>query len=116
MIYWSNIVFPTIGFFAAYYFFYFTEIFRNNSITLVTMEAGYTGVLCHTNTIVWLLINIPFVFNAFIIYRSEPFKCKIYDNLPLFILLILNVIAAIAFFFLTSGLSKTFGLLSIPAY
>ncbi len=70
MIYWSNIIFPTIGFFAAYYYFYFTDVFRSNTNTEVTVGGGYSGVLCHTNTVVWLLLNIPFVFNAFIIYRS----------------------------------------------
>jgi hypothetical protein len=80
IIYWANIVFPTIGYFAGYYYFYFSSAFQHNPnpAPLVTIESGYTGVLCYTNTIVWLLINIPFICNAFVIYRSYPFKCRIY--------------------------------------
>lgn len=116
MIYWSNIIFPTIGFFAGYYYLYTSEVFLNNPYPSVTASGGYLGLKCHTNTIVWLLINIPFITNIYVIYRSAPFKCKIYENLPILALTIVNAALAILFFFITSKLSNAFGLIEIPAY
>ena len=74
------------------------------------------GLNCHTNTVVWLLINIPFITNIYIIYRSAPFKCKIYENVPIKVLTIVNAALPILFFFITSKLSGAFGLIEIPAY
>lgn len=63
-----------------------------------------------------MLINIPFVTNIYVIYRSVPFKCKIYQNLPILILTIINAVLSILYFFITNKLYYVFGLVEIPAY
>jgi hypothetical protein len=55
------------------------------------------------------------VYNAIIIYNSTPFKAKFYQNTLLLILTIVNVIPAIAFFFITSRLSKSFLTAALPS-
>lgn len=68
----------------------------------------------HTNTIMYLLINLPLIINAFITYRSYPFKCKFYQNIPLLVLFMLNIVAAIVFFFTTAYMLGIFYVLPIP--
>jgi hypothetical protein len=105
-----------MGFFAGYYYFFFSSAYQHNPNPVVTIDGGYVGMICSTNTILWLLINIPFVCMVAVIYRSHPFKGKIYENWPITAIAIANLIAGIAFFFITSKLGKMFGLVSIPAY
>jgi hypothetical protein len=62
----------------------------------------------------YLLINLPLIVNVFTIYRSYPFKSKFYQNIPLLVLFILNIIAAIALFFTTAYMTKIFYVVSIP--
>jgi len=100
IIYWANIFFPTIAFVAGYFYLIKTDKFAGNLNQNVTMASGYIGIKCHTSTIVWLMINLPFIANAFFIYNSKPFKCSFHKNIPLLITTIVNLAAAIAFFFI----------------
>lgn len=77
----------------------------NPTVTL----AGYFGY-SWSCTVVWLLINIPFIINAFAIYTGEPFKIPFYKNILLDIFLIGNLVPMIVFFFKTASLLKTLGL------
>lgn len=106
-------ILPTVGFIGAYFYYYESGLFKSNNNPIVTLADGYKGLVCQTNTIMYLLINLPLIVNVFTIYRSYPFKCKFYQNIPLFVLFVLNIIAAIAFFFITAKLSNIFGILSI---
>jgi hypothetical protein len=59
------------------------------------------------------MINLPFIFNALFVYTGNPFKVKIYENWVLTIIIVLNAIAAIAFFFINPFMKKSFGLTPI---
>lgn len=113
VIYWANIIFPTIGFIAGYFYFTNTTAFIKNPSPVVDPSKGYHTVN-DTATIVWLMINIPLILNAFLVYTSEPFKVRFFRNIPLLVLVTANLAAAIAFFFTTSSLLYKLALLPIP--
>ncbi len=109
-----NIIFPTIGLCSGYFYFKSSDNFMPNLNRVVTTGTGYNGILCHTQTIVWLMINLPFIANSFTCYTSAPFKKHFFTNIPLAILAIGNLIAAIAFFFVHSKFPSNFSFVYIP--
>lgn len=70
LLHWTNIIIPTAGFVAAYFYFQSSDVFVPNKVRVVTVEKGYLGLKCHTQTIMFLLINLPLIVNAFICFRS----------------------------------------------
>jgi cation-transporting ATPase 13A3/4/5 len=114
IIYWANIIFPTAGFCAAYFYFYNSPAYIPNPLQVVSALKGYLGVKCTTTTILWLMINIPFILNAFFIYNSFPFKCGFFSNILLMVLFVANLIPAIVFFFVTGLVTSGLALVSIP--
>lgn len=72
LIYWGNVIIPTMGMVAAYLYYTTTTDFVANPKRAVT-DAGYSFVN-KSNAIVFLIIEIPFVWNCIFIYTSEPFK------------------------------------------
>jgi len=114
IIYWANIILPTAGFCAAYFYFQQTAAFVPNGLPIVDSIKGYLGLKCTTNTIVWLMINLPFIVNALCIYNSIPFKCQFFSNLPLLITFVCNLAPAIVFFFVTGRMSPGLGLINLP--
>lgn len=114
VIYWANIILPTAGFCAAYFYFYNTSAYIANPLQTMSALKGYLGLKCTTNTIIFLLINIPLILNAFIIYNSLPFKRRFYTNILLMIVFVANLFPAIVFFFVTGLVTSGLGLVSIP--
>jgi len=70
IIYWVNVILPTAGFVGGYFYLTNSSSFVPNSLKLVDAKQGYLGLKCQTSTIVWLMINLPLVANAFAVYNS----------------------------------------------
>lgn len=115
ILHWANIIFPTIGFVAAYFYFISTDIYVPNKVRVVTLEKGYLGLRCQAQTLMFLLINLPFIVNAFICFRSNPFREPIYKSKILIVTILGNLIAAIVFFFTADTFPPLFFFVSIPA-
>ena len=70
-------------------------------------EAGFS-TFNQSSTIVLLMVLIPFSFNGLFLYVSLPWKVRIYRNYPLFILIVLNILASIMLFYLTPYMTAYF--------
>lgn len=104
--YWGNVIIPSCGIIAGYFYFANSEYFTPNPIPKVT-EAGFFPIN-HSATIVWLMVMVPFSFNGLFLYISKPWKVRIYRNYPLFIVVLLNIIASITLFYLTPFITTNF--------
>lgn len=100
---------------AAYFYFKSTDVYVPNKVRVVTLEKGYLGLKCQVQTIMFLLINLPFIVNAFICFRSSPFKEPIYKSKILIVTILGNLIAAIVFFFTSDTFPPLFFFVPIPA-
>ena len=99
VLFWIIVIIPAIGIIAAYFYFYNSPVFVPNSKRVVLSNKGYIGLACMTQTIMFLIMNIPLILNSFIAYSSEPFKQKIYTNITITVAIVGNLIAAIVIFF-----------------
>lgn len=68
---------------------------------------------CHSNTVVFLSSQIFYIMMAVWLYTSQPWKARIWTNIPLSIWLLLVLAANIAFFWLTPHLSNFFSLVDV---
>lgn len=98
-LFWTIVIIPTIGIIAGYFYFKNSPVFVPNKRRVVDPQKGYIGLACMTQTIVFLIVNLPYIMNSFIAYSSEPFKKKIYSNITITVTIVGNLIAAIVIFF-----------------
>ena len=104
--YWGNVIIPSVGLVAGYFYLINSENFVPNENPVVT-EAGFS-TLNQSATMMLLMVLIPFTFNGLFLYISKPWKVKIYKNYPLFILILLNLISSIMLFYLTPYMTEAF--------
>lgn len=98
-IYIINWLFPTAGLILVEYFLWTqTDIFTPQT----TFGADWT-MNGYTNTTILLCLELILVGVIFSIYRANPFKKQICYNIPMTILLILDVVGYIAMFFITKS-------------
>ena len=64
----------------------------------------------------FLMVNLPYIFNAFVTYTSEPYKSKIYKNIPLFVTIVGNAVAAVVIFFYIGKFPQLFYFVSLPYF
>ena len=110
--YWGNVVIPTCGIIGGYFYFFNTSEFARNPKPSITIANGFHSQ-DHSATIVFLMILIPFAFNALFIYSSDPWKEKFYKNIPFSILLVVNVCLGVTFFFITKEMAEAFEMVEI---
>lgn len=103
IVYWVNIIIPTGGLVAAYYYFRTLSEFTTNPG--INASVNIYSPTTYTATVVFLIINIPLIFNVVVMYTGKPFKEPIYKNVVVMIFLIGSSAPSIAFFFVTSQLS-----------
>jgi len=112
LIYWGNIIIPSLSIICGYFYFRMRGDFVYNPVPRLTADGFYT--LCQTTTIVFLLVQVPFALNGFFLYNNgRKFKEPFYKNYILLIVVILNCIADIFFFFKTESLKDFLGLVPI---
>ena len=116
VLFWIIVIIPAIGIIAGYFYFQNSPVFVPNKKMIVNPEKVYIGLGCMTQTIMFLIINLPFILNSFIAYSSEPFKKKIYTNIILTVAVLGNLIAAIVIFFFPQSFPKLFFFVAIPYF
>lgn len=99
LLFWIIVIIPAAGIIAGYFYFKSSPVFVPNTRRVVLPDKGYIGLKCMTQTIMFLIMNLPFIMNSFIAYSSAPFKKKIYTNITLMVAIFGNFIAAIVIFF-----------------
>ena len=111
--YWGNVIIPSAGLIAGYFYLINSENFVPNDTPVVT-EAGFS-TFNQSATMMLLMVLIPFSFNGLFLYISKPWKVRIYKNYPLFILIVLNIVSSIMLFYLTPYMTMAFGTVEIDA-
>jgi magnesium-transporting ATPase (P-type) len=96
LIYIGNFLFPTVGLILCEYYTLSNPFFQPNTIS------GPEWILSgYTNTVILLCLEIMITGVIFGIYVAHPFKKPICFNIPITILLVIDVVVYIALFFLT---------------
>jgi hypothetical protein len=116
VLFWILVIIPTAGIVAGYFYFKNSPVFVPNAKRIVIPEKGYIGLACMTQTIMFLIMNLPFIMSSFIAYSSEPFKKKIYTNIVITVTIFGNLIAAIVIFFFPEKFPKLFFFVPIPYF
>lgn len=95
--FWGSVIITTSGFVAVMFYFRGTKDFVPNPKPYVDVKwYPYTSI-----SSVNLLMLLPiYIFYPFFIYISKPWKQKIYRNIILITLIVLNVIAAVIIYYL----------------
>lgn len=104
LIFWGNIIIFTLGFVSGYQYYIQTDDFVANSQTTVSFSSGWNGYN-KSSTVCFLMANIMYIMLGVLVYRSSPWKERIWKNIPLSILIIINLIAIVTIYFLTAYLS-----------
>lgn len=113
LIYWGNIIIPSLAIICGYFYFRMRSDFEVNPVPRLTLDGFYT--LCQTTTVVFLLVQIPFAINGFLLYNNgKMFKEPFYKNYILLAVVLLNLVADVFFFFKTDSLKGFLGLVPIP--
>ena len=102
--YWGNVIIPSAGLIAGFFYFVNNPEFVPNETPEAITQFHPVNMAA---TIIFLMVLIPFSFNGLFLYISRPWKPKIYRNIPLFVIILLNIISAITLFYLTPYLTDT---------
>lgn len=109
--FWTNVIIPSAGLIAAYFYFVQHPDFVPNG-TPEAIDEFHTDNM--SATIVFLMILLPGGFNGLILYRSSPWKQPICYNVILFIVIMGNIVSFMALFFFTAETTETLGTVPIP--
>ena len=89
------------------YFKYSSGDFTQTTRNEITLNDGYT--IDETDASLFIILNITWTWASFAMYWGEPWKQKYYQNIPMFTLFILNVIASFLLAFLPEQTAEAFG-------
>ena len=115
LVYWGNMIISTLGVVAGYFYYIYTDEYEPNEKPEATVLNGFNSKT-HTATIIFLMVLLPFNFNALFIYSSTPWKERFFGNFLFSFMLILNISIAGLFFFITRLIAKTFELEPISPF
>lgn len=112
LIYWGNIIIPCVSIICGFFYMKSRSDYIPNPVQRLTLTGFFT--LCQNATVVFLLVQIPFALNGFFIYNNGVrFKEPIYKNYILSVVILLNFIADVIYFFITPSLKGFLGLVPI---
>lgn len=111
LVFWGNYLIWTIGFVCCYLYNSSADGFIANYDCAVTFKRGYIG-RTQSSSLMLICTLFILVFMAIIVYRSAPWKQRIYKNIPLSVLLLFNFVMLYFFFFSTESMSA-FGIVPI---
>jgi hypothetical protein len=104
LVFWTNCLILAAGQLGAYLYYYHNSDFVANPHPIATYKDGWNGV-CKSTTVNFLIIILEFTLLPIFIYRSSPWKEEIYKNKPLSLLIVINLVLIVPFFFETANLS-----------
>jgi hypothetical protein len=104
LLFWINCLILSAGQVGAYLYYYQTSDFVANPYPNATYQEGWNGV-CKSTTVNFLIIILEHTLLPIFIYRSSPWKEEIYKNKALCLLIVINLVLIVPFFFETANLS-----------
>jgi magnesium-transporting ATPase (P-type) len=99
LIFWGNLLIPYAGILGAWFYYYGTPDFIPNWKTDVRIAQGSFNSKNNATTLIFLLVILAIASNAFIMYRSEPWREKFYTNYLFTFLVVVNFSLALIFAF-----------------
>ena len=105
--FWGNVILYSGAIIAGYLYYVNSGYFVVNPKPIATEEDGFFSIN-QSNTVIFLMLLIIQVFLAYSLYNSAPWKVPIYRNVLEFLLIVLNLAAGVAFFYLTEQLGGSF--------
>lgn len=106
--YWLTLIIYSVGLIGAYIYYFNSGNFVANTVTSIKFPEGWFGKT-QSCTINFITSNLEYTFLPIAIYRSSPWKLQIFTNIPVTILIIVNIIVIFFISFFSSG----FGFLDI---
>jgi hypothetical protein len=105
MVFWGNVLIYTGGYAAAYvYGRYFSEEHIANPEPSVTFDSGYYSKTFST-TILFICYNIQPPTLVLFLYKSRPWRERLWGNILLTLIIVVNIGIGVAGFFLTNELA-----------
>lgn len=104
MVFWASCFILSAGQIGAYYYYYKSSDYEPNPKPYATFSDGWNG-LNKSATINFLIEVLEYTLLPIIIFRSSPWKEPIYQNIPLLVLIIINIVLIVPIFFETANLS-----------
>jgi magnesium-transporting ATPase (P-type) len=99
LIYWGNLLIPFSGMLGAWFYYFGTEDYSPNPKTDVRIANGGFNSKNKSTTLIFLLVILAIASNAFIMYRSMPWREKFFRNYLFTILISVNFSLALIFAF-----------------
>lgn len=88
--FWLTVISLAAGLAGSYFFYYNTDEFIPNTVRTITFASGWNGK-CVSTTVSFFVTVLEFSLLPFVVYRSSPWKEPFYRNIPLMILVIVNI-------------------------
>ena len=108
-------IISSMGVVAGYFYYINTDEYQPNENPEATVLNGFNSKT-YTSTIIFLMVLLPFNFNALFIYSSTPWKERFFGNFLFSFMLILNVSVSGLFYFITRLIAKAFELQPISPF
>ena len=108
LIFWGNLLIPYAGILGSWFYYSNTSYYVPNPQTSVSIQTNGFNSKNQSTTLLYVLILMTSACNGFITYRSKPWRQRIYTNLILTLILIINLAVAIGFAFFNDYVSPAF--------
>ena len=108
LIFWGNLLIPYGGVLGAWFYFYGLPDYIPNPKTDVRIANGGFNSKNSSTTLLFILVILTVASNAFIVYRSKPWRERFYKNYLFTILITINFSLALIFAFTTKQLENAF--------
>jgi magnesium-transporting ATPase (P-type) len=108
LIFWGNLLIPFAGILGAWFYYYRTPDFKPNEKVVIRFDNEGFNSKTSSTTLIFLLVILVIASNAFIMYRSRPWREKFFTNYLFTFVVIVNFSLALVFAFTNKQIQNAF--------